>query len=117
MPVCHQDHGDVTVAVTVRPGRGHQLPRPTRRQIFTGAEAAVYTMHQKELDEADDPETLKQTLLEYYQKGGSPDRAARAFLLDDIIDPRDTRKVLIDGLEASLEKRKTQLGHKCVIYP
>jgi acetyl-CoA carboxylase carboxyltransferase component len=90
---------------------------PTAEIAVTGSEAAVYTMHQKELEAAENPTAVKQELVDFYRRGAGPDRAARAFLLDDIIDPKDTRRVLIDGLKMAVEKRKGRLGYKHVIYP
>ncbi|MEM6534356.1 MAG: carboxyl transferase domain-containing protein [Pseudomonadota bacterium] len=57
-----------------------------------GIEAA----YRKELAEAEDPEAL---LAELYDKLGalrSPFRTAEAFLAEEIIDPRDTRPLLVD---------------------
>ena len=57
-----------------------------------GIEAA----YRKELAEAEDPEALLQEL--YLKLGAlrSPFRTAEAFLAEEIIDPRDTRPLLVD---------------------
>jgi propionyl-CoA carboxylase beta chain len=57
-----------------------------------GIEAAF----RKELSEADNPEELKAQLYRKFEAIRSPFRTAESFLAEEIIDPRDTRALLID---------------------
>lgn len=57
-----------------------------------GIEAAF----RKELAEAEDPEALKEQLYRKFEAIRSPFRTAESFLAEEIIDPRDTRPLLVD---------------------
>ena len=57
-----------------------------------GIEAAF----RKELSEAEDPEALKEKLYRKFEAIRSPFRTAEAFLAEEIIDPRQTRPLLVD---------------------
>ncbi len=57
-----------------------------------GIEAAF----RKELAEAEDPDALKAALYKKFEAIRSPFRTAEAFLAEEIIDPRDTRPLLVD---------------------
>jgi len=60
--------------------------------IAGGLEAA-YT---QELREAEDPDAMLADILERLNRVRSPFRTAEAFLIEDIIDPRDTRPLLCE---------------------
>jgi acetyl-CoA carboxylase carboxyltransferase component len=57
-----------------------------------GIEAAF----RKELSEASDPEALKAELYRKFEAVRSPFRTAESFYAEEIIDPRDTRRLLVD---------------------
>lgn len=76
---------------------------------------AINVVYQRDLARADDPEAKRRELLELFAQRFAPDDAAEQFDLDDIIDPADTRKVLITSLEAALLRR--QPGFRHVVYP
>ena len=57
-----------------------------------GIEAAF----RKELAEAEDPEALKAQLYKKFDAIRSPFRTAESFYAEEIIDPRDTRPLLVD---------------------
>ncbi len=57
-----------------------------------GIEAAF----RKELSEADDPEALLKELYRKFDAIRSPFRTAESFFAEEIIDPRDTRPLLVD---------------------
>jgi len=57
-----------------------------------GIEAAF----RKELSEADNPAELKASLYKKFEAIRSPFRTAESFLAEEIIDPRDTRSLLVD---------------------
>lgn len=60
-----------------------------------GIEAA----YRKELAEADDPEALLAALYKKFDAIRSPFRTAESFYAEEIIDPRDTRPLLVDFVE------------------
>ena len=57
-----------------------------------GIEAA----YRKEISEAEDKEAFLEALYAKFDAIRSPFRTAEAFLAEDIIDPRDTRPLLVD---------------------
>ena len=71
-----------------------------------GPRGAVNIIFRRELREADDPEALRERLVEDYRKQfAHPYVAAKRGYLDDVIAPRETRPKVIRGLEMLLDKR------------
>lgn len=60
-----------------------------------GIEAAF----RKELSEAEDPEALKAQLYKKFDAIRSPFRTAESFFAEEIIDPRETRPLLVDFVQ------------------
>lgn len=82
------------------------LAWPSAEIAVMGPEGAVRIIFRKELLAADDPDELKQKLVsDYREKFTNPYIAASRGFLDDIIEPRDTRPRLINGLEMLMNKR------------
>ena len=78
-----------------------------------GAEAAADVVFRREIAAAEDPGiTRDQKIKEYRQELVHPYYAAERGLVDDVIDPRDTRTVLIRAFsmlrskDADLPRRK-----------
>ncbi|MHB1628231.1 MAG: acyl-CoA carboxylase subunit beta [Bacilli bacterium] len=67
---------------------------PTAEISFTGAEVGVNVVYGRQLAESEDPATERARLLEQWEFDSSPYKAAAKHLIDDVIDPRDTRKFL-----------------------
>jgi len=79
---------------------------PTNEIAVMGAEAAVGILHRKELVDADDPDQLRgQRAAEYKEQLMHPLYAAERGLVDDVIDPADTRAVISRALDALGQKR------------
>jgi propionyl-CoA carboxylase beta chain len=79
---------------------------PTAEIAVMGPKGAVEILFRKELAEAKDPEKATDARIqEYRDKFAHPYIAAGRGYLDDIIDPRDTRPLLIDALDALKTKR------------
>ena len=74
--------------------------------IEGGASAA----YRREIDSAQDPEAKRQEIERKLQAISSPFRTAEAFNIEDIIDPRDTRPMLVDFVETAQPILKMQLG-------
>ena len=80
---------------------------PTAEVAVMGPEGAVNIVFRKELEEADDPEARRAELIEdYREQFANPYAAAERGYVDDVIEPRRTRPVLIDALETALTKRE-----------
>lgn len=79
---------------------------PTNEIAVMGAEAAVGVLHRKELLTAADPDQLReQRAAEYKEQLMHPLYAAERGLVDDVIDPADTRAVISWALEVLSQKR------------
>lgn len=79
---------------------------PTAEIAVMGPEAAVGILNREALAESEDPEDLKSKLVkEYRAKWANPYVAAGRGFIDDVIDPANTRKRVIKGLEMLQNKR------------
>ena len=86
---------------------------PTARCAVLGAEAAVKIMNRKDLANADDPESLKKQLTdEFAEKFDNPYVAASHGTVDNVIDPAETRPMIIKALKMLANKRDKQLPRK-----
>ncbi|MFG3253808.1 acyl-CoA carboxylase subunit beta [Streptomyces sp. NPDC048172] len=73
---------------------------PTNEIAVMGAEGAANVIFRREIAASDDPETLRaQRIKEYKAELMHPYYAAERGLVDDVIDPADTRRVLIGALK------------------
>jgi acetyl-CoA carboxylase carboxyltransferase component len=72
---------------------------PTNEIAVMGAEGAANVVFRKRIAAADDPEAERAEVIEDYKRTlMHPYYAAERGLVDDVIDPRDTRSVLIRSL-------------------
>src|SRR5436305_2755903 len=79
---------------------------PTAEIAVMGPEGAVDIVYKRELDRAADRETLrKEKIDEFRERFASPYVAAERGYVDAVIQPRDTRKKLIQALEMLETKR------------
>src|ERR1700759_12000 len=78
---------------------------PSAEISVMGAEGAVEIVMRKQVDEAEDPAAKKAELIENYRKVIDVYRAARNGMIDDVIDPRETRPTIIRALEMSEHKK------------
>lgn len=86
---------------------------PTAEIAVMGPQGAINIIFKKELAKAENPEKRRQELIEEYtEKFASPYVAASRCYLDDIIEPRQTRPVLIDVLETLEGKRESRPPRK-----
>lgn len=73
---------------------------PTAEIAVMGPKGAVEIIFKKEIDSSENPEQeLELKLNEYIEKFANPYIAAERGFLDDIIDPKETRKVLINAFD------------------
>ena len=84
------------------------LAWPTAEIAVMGAKGAVEILYRDRIAKADDPAVETQRLIdEYTAMFANPYKAAERGYVDDVIDPRDTRARLIDGLRMLRNKRDT----------
>jgi propionyl-CoA carboxylase beta chain len=81
---------------------------PSAEIAVMGAQGAVNVIHRRALATADDPEAARAELVdEYEKKFNNPYIAAENGLVDDVIEPRETRPRLIRALDMLRNKRET----------
>ena len=79
---------------------------PTAEIAVMGPEGAVNILYRREMDQASDPAALREEKTrEYRDKFANPYVAAERGYIDEVIEPRDTRKKLIQALEILATKR------------
>src|SRR6476659_8617008 len=72
---------------------------PSAEISVMGAEGAVEIVMRKQVEAADDPAAKKAELIEAYRKVIDVSIPARNAMIDDIIDPRETRPTICRALE------------------
>lgn len=91
---------------------------PTAEVAVMGAEGAVEIVYRKEMQEATDKVAKRAELLaDYRAKTSTPYVAAGRRLVDDIIEPADTRKHLAQALEYLQTKRDLRPAKKHGLIP
>ena len=79
---------------------------PTAEIAVMGPDGAVNILYKREMDAAADPAALKEEKTrEYREKFANPFAAAERGYVDEVIEPRDTRRRLIQALEVLHTKR------------
>ena len=79
---------------------------PTAEVAVMGPEGAVNIIFRKELEGDGAPERRAELIADYKARFASPYAAAERGYVDDVIEPRRTRPVLIDALETAWTKRE-----------
>ncbi|WP_165070929.1 acyl-CoA carboxylase subunit beta [Paludisphaera rhizosphaerae] len=91
---------------------------PTAEVAVMGAEGAVEIVFRKEMDQAPDKAAKRAELIQQYKDAFStPYVAAGRRLVDDIIEPADTRKHLAQALEYLSTKREQRPPKKHGLIP
>ena len=110
--VLRKSYGGGNLGMSVVAGMGTDLVYywPIAEVGVLGAEASVELFFGKEIKESDNPEEMrKKRLKEYIEKYSNPMREVSAnWGIDDIIEPRETRRVLIRGLKLLSTKERSQ---------
>ena len=80
---------------------------PSAEIAVMDANGAANIIFRREIDEADDPVARKAELVEEYaERFANPYQAAERGYVDDVIDPRDTRRMLVKSLRVLRTKRE-----------
>ncbi len=76
---------------------------PTAEIAVMGPEGAINIIHRNKLNDEEKAAAVQ----EYREKFANPYKAASLGYVDEIINPRDTRKKIIDALDMTQNKRKS----------
>jgi methylmalonyl-CoA carboxyltransferase large subunit len=91
---------------------------PTAEVAVMGAEGAAEIVFKKEIDSAKDKAAQRKEMIEKYREAfANPYVAAGRRLVDDIIEPADTRRVLAQALEFLHTKRDLRPPKKHGLIP
>lgn len=91
---------------------------PNAEIAVMGAEGAVNILFRRDVAAAADPDARRKELVDDYEtKFNNPYVAASRGLIDEVIEPRDSRRILIESLEFSLHKRERHVPKKHGISP
>jgi len=86
---------------------------PTAEVAVMGPDGAVNIIFRRELAEAADPEARRAELIaDYRERFANPYTAAERGYVDEVIEPRRTRPVLIDALQTAITKRERRPPRK-----
>lgn len=91
---------------------------PTAEIAVMGAEGAASVVFKREIESAEDPATRRVELVEEYRETFStPFMAASRGLVDDVINPEDTRRKVAMALELLQSKRELRPAKKHGLGP
>ena len=81
---------------------------PTGELAVMGAEGAVNIIHRNKIKSSNNDDKIKTDLInDYEEKFMNPYVAAATGIIDDVIDPSETRSKIISGLDMLANKRDT----------
>ena len=117
--VLRKAYGGAYIAMCCRGlGADRVVAWPTAEIAVMGAEGAAEIVFRREIDSAEDKEARRDELVnEYRDTFSNPYVAAGRRLVDDVIEPADTRKYLADALEALHTKRELRPQKKHGLIP
>jgi acetyl-CoA carboxylase carboxyltransferase component len=90
---------------------------PSAEISVMGAEGAVEIVMRRQVEEADDPEAKKRELIDTYRKIIDVYIAAGNAMIDDVIDPRETRPTIIRALEMAQDKHVERPFKRNAVVP
>ncbi len=102
-------------------GRGYEpdliVAWPGAEISVMGAEGAVNIIGRSAIEASDDPDATREAMLEAVRKNIDPYIAAKNAVIDDIIDPRETRPTIIGGLRMAANKKVERPWRKHGVMP
>jgi acetyl-CoA carboxylase carboxyltransferase component len=90
---------------------------PSAEISVMGPEGAVNIIFRKQIEASDDPDATRAQMIDGIRASIDPYIAAGNAMVDDIIDPRETRPVVIGGLEMAEGKRVERPRKKHGVMP
>ena len=105
--ITRKDYGGAyCVMASKQLGADLNLAWPTGEIAVMGPEAAVNIIYRRELAAAKDPDKRRKELVaDYLERFANPYVAAERGYIDDVCEPRETRRLLVRALELCLNKR------------
>ncbi len=86
---------------------------PTAELAVMGPQGAVEILYRREIEQSAEPDALRAELVAKYAEAyANPYVAAERGYVDDVIDPADTRSLLVRGLAMLRSKREPQPSRK-----
>ena len=85
---------------------------PTAQICAMSVEGAVDVAYRREYASAADPAARRQELIDEFKQQLDARRAAEHFGIDDVIDPRDTRRLIAETLDMTPSRRRSQMPPK-----
>ena len=90
---------------------------PSAEISVMGAEGAVEIIFRKQVDEAEDPAAKRKELVDGLRQVIDVYIAAGNDMIDDVIDPRETRATICRGLEMAADKRVERPWKRSGVVP
>jgi len=90
---------------------------PSAEVSLMGAEGAVNIIFRKQIEASENKDDARKQLVEQYRAMIDPYIPAHWAMVDDIIDPRDTRYLLHRGLELTVDKAVERPWRKAGVVP
>src|SRR5688500_17396112 len=90
---------------------------PSAEISVMGAAGAVEIVMRRQVEEADDPAAQRAELIDAYRGIIDVYIAARNGMIDDVIDPRETRPVVCRALEMAQHKRVERPWKRNAVVP
>jgi methylmalonyl-CoA carboxyltransferase large subunit len=117
--VLRKAYGGAYIAMCCKDlGSDRVVAWPTAEIAVMGAEGAAEIVFRREIDAAEDKAGRRQELVDEYREAFSnPYVAAGRRLVDDIIEPAETRRVLAEALESLHTKRELRPPKKHGLIP
>jgi acetyl-CoA carboxylase carboxyltransferase component len=119
MLILRKSYGGAYCVMSSKGLRGDLLfAWPSAELAVMGAAGAVNILFRKEIKEAEDPAGKRAELEnDYKEKFSNGYVAAARGMIDDVIEPAESRRVLVRALEVSLLKREQHIKRKHGISP
>lgn len=117
--VLRKAYGGAYIAMCCKDlGADRVVAWPGAEIAVMGAEGAAEIVFRREIDNADDPQQKRQELIDLYRNTfANPFVAAGRRLVDDIVEPAQTRRYLAHALEALHTKRELRPPKKHGLIP
>jgi len=117
--VVRKAYGGAYLAMCARSmGADRVAAWPTAEIAVMGGDGAVNILYRKEITAAEDPEVARaERLAEYTEKFSNPYVAAARGMVDDVIEPADTRSYIVLSLEILKSKRAIRPEKKHGLIP
>lgn len=117
--VLRKAYGGAYIAMCCKDlGADRVVAWPGAEIAVMGAEGAAEIVFRREIDSAEDPKQKRQQLIDLYRNTfANPFVAAGRRLVDDVIEPAQTRTYLVQALEALHTKRELRPPKKHGLIP